>query len=58
MEIKRKLGRPTNNPKNKPLHIRLDAECESILQEYCARNGVVKTEAIRRSIKLLKKEFN
>lgn len=49
----KKLGRPTDNPKSKPIHVRLDSECENILERYCEQEGVKKTEAIRRGIKKL-----
>ena len=32
-----KMGRPTDNPKGKQIGVRLDAECEKILDEYCAQ---------------------
>ena len=54
MAEKKKMGRPTDNPKSKPIHVRLDQECESILASYCAKNDVTQTEAIRRAIKNLK----
>lgn len=55
MEQKKKMGRPTTNPKGKPIHIRLDDECEKILDEYMTAKGIVsRAEAIRCAIKLLK----
>lgn len=49
----KKKGRPTDNPKTAPIHVRLDAECENILERYCEQENVKKTEAIRRGIKKL-----
>ena len=54
---KKKMGRPTNNPKGISTHVRLDAECESILTKYCEQEHVSKMEAIRRGIKKLKDEL-
>lgn len=54
---KKKIGRPTNNPKTKPRQVRLDEECNLILDEYCKKNDVSKAEAIRRGIKKLKEEI-
>jgi len=43
-------GRPTDNPKGRPIHIRLDDKCENILTEYTSQESVSKAEAIRRGI--------
>lgn len=51
-----KMGRPTDNPKLNRITVRLDAECERILKEYCSENGKDKAEAIRAGIKKLKKQ--
>lgn len=48
------MGRPTDNPKNKPIHVRLDDECETILKSYCDKYQVSRAEAVRHGIKLLK----
>lgn len=52
-----RTGRPTDNPKGTPIHVRLDKECEQILQEYCAQENVSKMEAARRGIKKLKSDL-
>lgn len=49
----KKIGRPTTNPKGKPIHVRLDAESELILDSYCELKNVARAEAIRRGIKKL-----
>lgn len=47
-------GRPkTDHPKQARFSIRLDAETEKRLEEYCEKHGVSKGEAIRRGIHLL-----
>lgn len=51
------MGRPTNNPKTKPRQVRLDEECNLILEEYCKKKDISKAEAIRRGIKKLKEEM-
>lgn len=48
-----KLGRPTDNPKLEKITIRLDAECSSILDEYCKEHNTNRAEAVRRGIKRL-----
>lgn len=45
-----RTGRPTSNPKSKPIHVRLDAECEQILKDYTAQKQCGNAEAIRRGI--------
>lgn len=47
-------GRPHSpNPKDIKYSIRLDADTEKQLIEYCKRNNIKKGEAIRRAIELL-----
>ncbi len=48
-----KAGRPTNNPKLKPRQVRLDEECNEILEKYCKQEGIAQSEGIRRGIKKL-----
>ena len=50
-----KKGRPTNNPKLNKLSVRIDAECEAILNEYCTETGKDRAEAVRDAIRKLKK---
>lgn len=51
-----RTGRPTDNPKNDRITIRLDNESSQILSEYCRKIKVDRAEAVRRGIKLLKDE--
>lgn len=47
-------GRPkAENPKQARFSIRLDAETEKKLQEYCEKHSISKGEAIRQGIHLL-----
>lgn len=52
-----RTGRPTNNPKGKPLTIRLDNEAQQVLDAYCKQKNVEKGEAVRRGIKKIKSEL-
>ena len=52
-----KMGRPTDNPKDTALFVRLDNESSSILEAYCAEKQVTKAEAARRGIKKLKDDL-
>lgn len=49
-----RTGRPkAEKPKDIRYSIRLDAETEEQLMQYCTEQGISKGEAIRRGIKLL-----
>lgn len=60
-EVKRmpdkKMGRPTENPKSKPIHVRLDKESEEILEMYCNQEDISRAEAVRRGIYKLRSEI-
>lgn len=53
--VEAKKGRPTDNPKQKKVSVRLDGECEEILQQYCQETGKDQATAIRDGIRKLKK---
>ncbi len=53
MPEKKKMGRPTDNPKSNPIHVRLDNESLKILDKYCEQENVKRTEGIRQGIRLL-----
>ena len=52
-----KMGRPTDNPKEKSLFVRLDNESHEVLEAYCEQTQVAKSEAARRGIKKLKDDL-
>jgi len=54
LSARKKLGRPTDNPKTATIHVRLDKETESILNKYCTQEKVTRAEGIRRGIKKLR----
>ena len=45
-----KMGRPTNDPKDKAIKIRLTHDCQRIVEKYMKQEGVSAAEAIRRGI--------
>lgn len=49
-----KIGRPTDNPKEERITVRIDNECSEILSDYCKKNNVNKGQAVRAGIKKLK----
>lgn len=49
-----RTGRPkADNPKDIRFSIRLDAETDKLLSDYCKKHGITKGEAIRKGIHLL-----
>lgn len=52
-----RTGRPTDNPKNERITVRLDNESSEILNNYCEQKGVERAEAIRCGIKKLKDDI-
>ena len=57
MTLSPRTGRPTDNPKQNRITVRLDQESSEILQQYCEAKQVEKAEAIRRGVKKLKAEL-
>lgn len=57
MPEKKKIGRPTNNPKSNPIHVRLDNKSIEILDKYCKQEKIKRTEAIRQGIQLLESKI-
>ena len=53
----RKLGRPTNNPKDKRITIRISSETEDILNKYCKQENIEVSEGVRRGIKKLEEDI-
>ena len=49
------MGRPTDNPKDTKITIRVDKTTLSILDDYCKKENVSRTEGIRNGIKKLEK---
>ncbi len=52
-----RTGRPTDNPKNERVTVRLDQESANVLEKYCAQEKVERAEAIRRGIKKLESDI-
>ena len=50
-------GRPTNNKKGKPVHVRLDEKSDKILEDYTEQEKVSRAEAIRRGIAKLESDI-
>lgn len=49
-----RTGRPkSDNPKDIDVKVRFDKQSHEELMEYCKKNGVTRTEAIRKAVDLL-----
>lgn len=48
-----KRGRPTNDPKNSHVVVRLNETSSKILTDYCKQCGVTRSEAVRMAIPML-----
>lgn len=52
-----RTGRPTENKKGKPIHVRLDEKSDEILEKYVEQEKVSRAEAIRRGILKLESDI-
>ena len=53
---RKKLGRPTDDPKTIRLDIRISENDAQILDDYCKRTGKRRPEAIRDGIRFLREK--
>lgn len=53
-----KMGRPTTNPRNLGLHIRISSDENKLINECVEKSGLTKTEVIIKGIKLFKEQIN
>ncbi len=51
----KKMGRPTDSPKQVQIAIRFDSETLKILDEFCEIEKISRAEGIRRAVRKLKK---
>lgn len=56
-DMSSKMGRPTDNPKNHKITVRLDEKSANILQRYCEQEQVEKGETVRRGLKKLESDL-
>ncbi len=52
----KKMGRPTENPKETQLGIRFDSETLMILDRYCKKEKISRAEGVRRAVRMLEKK--
>ncbi|MEZ3514486.1 MAG: hypothetical protein K1W37_04305 [Lachnospiraceae bacterium] len=53
----KKMGRPIDNPKSNPIHVRLDNKSLEILDKYCKQESIKRTEGIREGIQMLESKI-
>ncbi|GMQ65390.1 hypothetical protein [Vallitalea maricola] len=51
---KKKIGRPTNDPKPIKITARINEQTLEILKDYCERNNITKAQGIRDGLNYLK----
>lgn len=56
MPEKKKMGRPTDNPKRHEIKVRFDDVTLNALDSFCARKNVTRVEGIRIAVRKLNKE--
>lgn len=54
MPGQKKMGRPTDNPKQTQFSVRFDKDTLDILDEYCKENNISRPEGIREAVRKLK----
>ena len=52
----RKIGRPTDSPKDYMLRVRMDSETLMMLDACCKKQNTSRSEIVRRGIKVLYEE--
>lgn len=55
MEQKKKMGRPTDNPKTHELKVRVTEELNRKVEKYAHENGLNKAEVLRMALENLLK---
>lgn len=53
IEEKKKMGRPTDNPRPNKISVRISDENKELLEDYCKKNNMNRSEAINIGIQLL-----
>ncbi|WP_335931189.1 hypothetical protein [Fusobacterium polymorphum] len=53
MDDKKKMGRPTNDPKDIKLTVRVNKTTNEILEKFCKENNLTKVEGVREAINRL-----
>ncbi|MFA9396581.1 MAG: hypothetical protein ACERJ1_18005 [Halodesulfovibrio sp.] len=56
--MKKKMGRPTDNPKTHRVTIRIDDECKGILDSYGEKYKVTIVDSVRAAIKKLQTDLD
>lgn len=55
MPEKKKMGRPTTNPKQTQFSVRFDDETLEILDKFCEKEKISRPEGVRKAVRRLKK---
>lgn len=52
-----KIGRPTTDPKNERITVRLNEKSAEILKAYCEQENIDRAEAVRRGVEKLEADI-
>lgn len=53
---KKKMGRPTENPKTVQFSIRFDEHTLKILDDFCEENSITRPQGVREAVRKLKEK--
>lgn len=56
MPEKKKMGRPTDNPKTAQFSVRFDETTLEILDDFCRKNGMTRPQGVREAVRKLKEK--
>lgn len=56
MPNKKKMGRPTDNPKTTQFSVRFDETTLEILDDYCKKNDMTRPQGVRAAVRKLKEK--
>lgn len=56
MPEKKKMGRPTDNPKTAQFSVRFDEPTLKILDDFCRKNGITRPQGVREAVRKLKEK--
>ena len=53
---KKKMGRPSDNPKTAQFSVRFDEPTLKILDDYCKKNSITRPQGVRDAVRKLKEK--
>lgn len=56
MSQKKKMGRPTDNPKTTQFSVRFDETTLEVLDDFCKKNLMTRPQGVREAVRRLKEK--